>query len=223
MKKNNKAEAVPVPGKPAKGKPTKGRPAKGTKKKAAKQKPAPHWRPKKEDRMALEVGELTTAAKKMNVVVDRAFGVTERYRKHEERYEEAMLAIYDRIAPQGKGLTIMSADGKRRVIYSHKNVVSGNQNAVEAKGLIDDYVTEMLSTAGLTSDERSMAEFLTSVITESKGSIKLTRNLVDFQRRKFEDPRLRKAQSLLRDGFDVAESKVYFYCERLIGEDWVKI
>ena len=182
-----------------------------------------HWRPRKADREALSQGELTPAAKKMNRVVDQAFRANDTFKRAQERYGERMESIYEKVGSDDRGLTVMSADGKRRVIFSKKNVVVGNQNAHMARTLINEYTSEMLQRKNLSSDEMQMAEFLTGVITESKGRIMMTKNLVRFGRMKFEDKRLRDAQRLLKDGFDVSESKLYYYCEEL-GSDgsWVR-
>lgn len=195
-----------------------------SKKKAkAKDKRAPHWRPRKEDRVALEQGDLTPAAKKMNQVVDQAFRATDTHAVATERYKERMLKIYNKLGAGERGVTVASADGTRRVIFSKKNVVVGNQNAHMARNLINEYVAEMLQRKNLSSDEMQMGEFLAGVIVEAKGRIMMTRNLVSFGRMKFEDKRLRDAQRLLRDGFDVTESKLYFYCEELDSEgNWAR-
>jgi hypothetical protein len=192
----------------------KARKAAAGKGKAVAEKAKPHWRPLKKDREAFAEGRLTPAAKKMNRMVSIAFSADSRRAKAQERYDATMDQLYAKVAGSSdKGVTIVSADMKRRVVFSKKNIVSGNQNAYMAKQLIDEYVREMLGRNTLGEDDRQMAEFLTNVVSESKGKIMLTRNLISFRRMQFTDERLIKAQKLLTDAFEVTETKLYSYCE----------
>lgn len=192
--------------------------------KKKKEKKERHWRPQKADREAFQEGKLTPDARRMNQVVDQAFRAHAQHQKAEERYEERMQKIYDRIAPGDRGITVINASGDRRVVYQKKNIVAGNQNAYIAKGLIDEYVSEMLHRRSLSEDDRQMAEFLSNVITESKGRIMLTKNLVTYKRMRLEDKRLKKAQKLLDNAFDVTESKLYWYVEKLNSKkEWERV
>lgn len=199
----------------------KGR-TKAAPKKAAKRERR-RWRPLKADRDALDEGTLTPAAKRMNRAVDQAFRYHEQYVVSRSRYEERMRALYERVAgTSDKGVTVVSADMKRRVIFNRKSIVRGNQNAHMAKQLIDEFIGELLGSHAHSDDERNMATFLGGVIQETKGRIFMSRNLIEFRRMQFTDERLRQAQRLLVDAFDVVESKLYWYHETWDGKSWVR-
>jgi hypothetical protein len=182
-----------------------------------------HYVPHKEDREAFARGEITPRARRMNRIVDACFRTQERLRGAQTVYENAILGIFDKNSVAGRGFTAVSADGMRRVIIDRRNTVSGNQNAIEAKGLIDEYTAELLGRRSTNDDDRQMAEFLGSIVQESKGRILLNKRIIMFRRMKFTDERLVKAQKLLVDAFEVTESKMRMICQKRVGDDWTTI
>lgn len=169
--------------------------------------------PYKADIDAWKEGTLTPRAKKLNALVDRGFRINHARRNAQVRFDEKMLNLFDSIAPSDQSLTIMSVDGMRRITKTRRSRTRGNANAYAAKAFIDEFIGEILSRKAVSQDEQNMTSFLKAVIQESKGRIMQTQTLVEFRRMQFEDTRLREAQRLLQDAFDVADSKVYFFCE----------
>ena len=171
------------------------------------------FRPKKSDLEAYSDGTLTPHAKRLDAIIDRAFRFNDRRKNAVEKFEANMDSLFAKLVPDDQGISVISLDGKRRVTKSRHNVVKGNANAYRAKALIDEFVTEILHRKALSQDETNMASFLKNVIQESKGRILMTKPMVEFKRQAFTDPRLKEAQRLLNDAFDITESKVYYYCE----------
>ena len=169
--------------------------------------------PLKADLDAYAEGRITPRARRMNRAVVRAFRYRDAILRATAQYEDKMRAIYDGYCSHDRGLTITNIECTKRVIFQKRQNVVGNANAYEAKRLIDEFIADLLKSKGATADEKSMAEFLAGIIQESRGKIVQTRRLTEFRRTQFSDTRLREAQNLLIDAFDVHDSKLYPICE----------
>ncbi len=192
--------------------------AKTKKKNKAEPRKKGAYTPNKVDVEAFAQGTLTPKAKKLNKVVDRAFRYHHWFLKALALYENRMRSLAESIGADKVGATVRSVDEQRQVVFQISHPKRGNANAKAAKVLIDEYVAEMLASKNTTEDQKRMAEFLSDVITESRGKILQTASMVKFGRTVFTDPRLKKAQVLLRDAFDVGAPKLAFYVSVLDEE-----
>ena len=167
------------------------------------------WTPKKSDFDAFSNGILTPHAARIERIVNHAFEAHRKYVRAKRLYEERLEKLFSRVNPAGNAVRVVSVDGKKQVSWSQRRIVKGNLNAEEAAALIQEVTGELLERTAASDDEKALAVFLGGVIQRTKGRIVMNANLVAFSRLQFSDPRLVKAQRLLKDAFDVTEGKVY--------------
>lgn len=186
----------------------------GRKKKAAKpqEKKRGKFTPNKADVEAVANGDLNRDAKRRDAIVDKAVKVERTFLAAKAKRDAAMEKLHVSLGIEN-GAIVRNNKQTMQVVFQMHSAKRGNANAERARGLINEYVDEMVGRSSLTGDERVMLAFLKGVVTESRGKIIMTKPMIDFKNMQLSDARLVEAQKLLGNAFDVSDPKLAVYVQ----------
>jgi len=164
-------------------------------------------RPRKSDVEAFESGVFTPLVKKIVSALSSAESAFRVRQMAEEKFQRKIDRIEKKLGAEATGTVATHPSGELRLVIQRNSRVKSNALAEEGARLVQDYAKELMDDVARTEDEKQFAQFLFGIVQRSKSQIRMNKNLAAFLKMQFTDKRLREAQQLFGQGFDVVDSK----------------